>query len=180
MGGSGLFAIGGGEFAELSDDGGNDTQGEVDIARGGMAAQAETQTGAGLFRRQSDGRENVRRLDRSGGTSGAGGTGQPFEIEGDKEGFAFDSGENDIGGVRRARLNAGVCARPGDPLQETLLQFVSKCRDTLSVRSERFAGKFGCFPEANDTRNVFCARTEAALMVATIEKLSDPGAAPNV
>src|SRR6266852_9882248 len=53
--GCGLFAIGGGKFAELSDGGGDHVQGEVDVGGSGVAAEAEAQTGAGFLWWQTNG-----------------------------------------------------------------------------------------------------------------------------
>ena len=57
--GRGLFAIGGGKLAELGDGGGNHVQGEINVRGGGVAGGAEAQGGAGLFRRDTNGGEDV-------------------------------------------------------------------------------------------------------------------------
>ena len=69
--GGGLL-IGGGEFAELGDGGGDGFESVIDFRFGGVAAEAETDAGAGFVGSEADGGENVRRFDGTGGTSGAG------------------------------------------------------------------------------------------------------------
>jgi hypothetical protein len=44
-----LFLVGGGEFAELSDGGGNDFEGGGYFLSGGVAAEAEADAGASFF-----------------------------------------------------------------------------------------------------------------------------------
>src|SRR6266852_1000572 len=73
--GCGLFAIGGGKFAELGYGGGDHVQGEVDVGGSGVAAEAEAEAGAGFLRGQADGGKNMGRLDGAGGTGGPGGAG---------------------------------------------------------------------------------------------------------
>jgi len=48
-----------GKLAELGDGGGNHVQGKINVRGGGVAAEAETQAGAGFFRRQTNGCEDV-------------------------------------------------------------------------------------------------------------------------
>src|SRR6266446_4733410 len=167
--GCGLFAIGGGKFAELSDGGGDHVQGEVDVGGSGVAAEAEAQTGAGFLWWQTNGGEDVRWFDGAGGAGGPGGAGETFEVEGDEKGFAFDAGENKVRGVGSARCCAGVHAGLGNALQETLLQFVAKGGDTMGVFGERVAGDFGGFAETYDADDVLRAGAEAALVMAAIE-----------
>src|SRR6266849_2889019 len=176
----GLFAIGGGKFAELSGGGGDHVQGEVDVGGSGVAAEAEAQTGAGFLWWQTNGGEDVRWFDGAGGARGAGGTGETFEVEGDEEGFAFDAGEDEIGGVRSTQSAAGVRAGLGNALQETLLQFVAKGGDTMGVFGERVAGDFGGFAETYDAGNVFRSGTKTALVMSAVEKLAQTSAAAHV
>jgi hypothetical protein len=58
--------VGGREFAELRYGGGNDFESGGDFLLGGVAAEAETDGGAGVFGAEADGGEDVRRLDGSG------------------------------------------------------------------------------------------------------------------
>src|ERR1700674_4164132 len=87
------FLIGRRKLAELGDGSGDHAQGEVNVCRSGVAAEAEAQAGAGFFRRQANGGKHVRWLDGAGGTGGAGRTSKAFQIERDEEGFAFYHGK---------------------------------------------------------------------------------------
>src|SRR5690348_6882964 len=100
--GGGLL-VGGGEFAELRDGGGNGFESVVDFGGGGVAAETEANAGAGVFGGEADSGEDVRRLDGAGGASGSGGNADAFEVEGNDEGFAFDSREGEIRCVEGAR-----------------------------------------------------------------------------
>src|SRR6266446_3550058 len=178
--GCGLFAIGGGKFAELSDGGGDHVQGEVDVGGSGVAAEAEAQTGAGFLWWQTNGGEDVRWFDGAGGAGGPGGAGETFEVEGDEEGFAFDAGENKIRSVGSAGCGGGVHAGLGNALYETLLQFVAKCGDAPGVFGERVVGDFCGFAEAYYAGDVFRAGAEAALVMSAVEKLAQPRSTAHV
>src|SRR6202171_4560428 len=106
--GDGLFAVSGGKLAELADGGGDHVQGEINVRGGGVAAEAETQAGAGFFRRQSNGGKHVRRLDGARGTGGSGRTSKAFQVQRNKESLAFDAGKDKICGIRSARSPAAV------------------------------------------------------------------------
>ena len=56
--GGGLL-IGGGEFAELGDGGGDGFERVIDFGFGGVAAEAEADAGASVFGGEADGGENV-------------------------------------------------------------------------------------------------------------------------
>src|SRR6266849_5793612 len=178
--GCGLFAIGGGKFAELSDGGRDCVQGEIDVRRGGVATDAEAEAGAGFFRGQADGGQNMGWLDGAGRAGGSGGTGETFEVEGNEEGFAFDAGEDDICGVGSAGCGGGVHAGLGNALQETLLQFVAKCGDAPGVFGERVVGDFCGLAEAYYAGDVFRAGAEAALVMSAVEKLAQPRSTAHV
>src|SRR6266446_2150363 len=128
--------VGGGEFAELGNCGGDYVQGEIDVCGSGVAAEAEAQAGAGFFRRQINGGQDVRWLDGARGTGSTSGTSEPLQVESNKEGFAFDAGEDKVGGVRSARSSAAVHARLGNAAQQTLLQLVAKSGNTPGVLGE--------------------------------------------
>src|SRR5690348_15438274 len=127
--GGGLAAVGGREFAELRDGGGDGFEGVVDFRLRGVAAEAETDAGARRVGREADGREDVRRLDGAGRASRAGGAGDALHVEGDDEGFAFDSRESDVGGVWRSRRAGGVDAGVRDAGDESLFESVAKRGD---------------------------------------------------
>ncbi len=65
-------------------------------------------------------------------------------------------------------------------MQQTLLQFVAKGRQTLDVFCERVAGDFRGFAESHDAGDVFRTRTEAALVMSAVEKLAQTSAAADV
>ena len=108
--------VGGGELAELGDGGGDDLEGEVDVGLCGVAAEAKAQAGAGVFRGQADGGEDVRGFDGAGGAGGAGGTSKTLEVESDEERFAFNAGENEIRGVRSTPSAGRIDARMGNTM----------------------------------------------------------------
>src|SRR5260370_30000437 len=164
--------IGRRELAELGDGGGDYVQGEFDVGGRGVTAEAEAKAGAGFFGRQTDRSENVRGLDGAGRAGGPGGTGQTFQVERNKEGFAFDAGEDKICGVRSAGCSGGVDARLGNALEEALLQSVAKSGDAQSVFYQRLARDFCGFAKSNDSGDVFRAGTEAGLVMSAIQKLS--------
>src|SRR6266853_660731 len=176
----GLLAIGGREFAELGDGGGDNVKCEIDVSRSGVAAEAEAQAGASFFRRQTDGGEHVGWFNGAGGTGGSRGTRETFQIESNEEGFALDARENKICSVRRARSRGGVHTRLRNAEQETLLQAIAEKRYALGVFDERLARDFGCFAEAHNSGDVFRAGTEAALVMSAVEKLAQTGSATNV
>ncbi len=64
--GGSLLLVGGREFAELRNSGWNNAQSEIDIGLRGVAAEAEAKAGARIFGRQTNGCEDVRRLDGTG------------------------------------------------------------------------------------------------------------------
>jgi len=127
--GRGFLSVGGGEFAELGDDGGDYAQGEIDVSGSGVAAKAEAEAGAGFVGGKADGGEDMRWLDCAGRARGSGGTSEAFQVEGNEEGFAFDAGKDKIGGVRSARSTSAVHARLRNALEQALLQFVAKSGD---------------------------------------------------
>jgi len=53
------FLVGGGEFAELGDGGGDNAQSEINVCRSSVAAKAKAEAGASFFRGQADRGENV-------------------------------------------------------------------------------------------------------------------------
>src|SRR5437879_7694851 len=122
----------------------------------------------------------MRRLDGAGGASGASGTRETLQVESNEERFAFDAGENKIGGVRSARRGASVCARMRNALQKALLQFVAKSGDALRIFGERLARDCRGLAEAHDAGDVFRAGAETALMMAAIEKLAQTRSAADV
>src|SRR2546425_4949563 len=121
----------------------------------------------------------MRWLDSARRTGGSRRTGKTFQVKSNQEGFAFDAGKNKIGGVRGARSGAGVHTGLGNALQETLLQFVAEVGDTPGVFCQRFAGDSGSFAKPHNSRDVFRAGAEAALMMAAVEKLAQARAAAN-
>src|SRR5260370_34151051 len=100
-----LLVVCGRKIAELGDGGGDDAQGKLNIRGSGVAAEAEAQTGAGLFRRQTNGGEDVRRLGGAGGTGGSGRTGETFLGQRKEEGFALGAGK------KQGRSVGGSCGR---------------------------------------------------------------------
>ena len=74
----GGFLVGGGEFAELGDGGGDYVEGEINVGGSGVAAKAEAQAGAGFFGWKTNGGENVRWFDSAGRAGGSGGAGETF------------------------------------------------------------------------------------------------------
>jgi len=123
MGGG--FLVGGREFAELGDGSGDGFESVVDFGFGGVAAKAETDAGTGFVGGEADGGEDVRGFDCAGRASGAGRNADAFQIEGDDEGFAFDSGKSEIGCVRSARRVCGVDVRIGDARGEAVFEIVA-------------------------------------------------------
>src|SRR5262249_51916283 len=99
----GVFANWRSDSAELGHGGGHHLQREIDFSLCGVAAQAEAQGGARFLRGETDGGENVRRLDGAGRASSASRNSKALQVERDEQGFAFDTRESDIRGVRRAR-----------------------------------------------------------------------------
>ena len=75
--GGGLL-IGGGEFAELGDGGGDGFERVIDFGFGGVAAEAETDAGASIFGGEADGGEDVRWFDGAGRAGSAGGNADAF------------------------------------------------------------------------------------------------------
>ena len=145
-----------------------------------MTAKAETQAGARLFRRQADRGENVRRLDGAGRASGASGAGQTLQVERDEERLAFDAGENEIRRVGGARSAAAIDARVGNAIHQAMLQLIPERAEAFGVVCERMAGDLSSFAEANDARNIFRARTNAALVMAAVKELLQTSAAAKV
>ena len=76
MGGG--FLVGGGEFAELGDGGGDGFECVIDFGFGGVAAEAEADAGAGFVGGEADGGEDVRGFDSAGRAGGASGNGDAF------------------------------------------------------------------------------------------------------
>src|SRR5260370_12977638 len=152
-----LLVVCGRKIAELGDGGGDDAQGKLNIRGSGVAAEAEAQTGAGLCRRQTNGGEDVRRLDGAGGTGGSGRTGETFQVQRNEEGFALDAGKNQVRSVGGSWSGAAVYKRLGNVVQQTLLQFVAKSGLAPRVIRERLAGDFRGLAESHDAGNVFRA-----------------------
>ena len=67
---------------------------------------------------------------RAGSPRGAGKT---LQIERDKERFAFDAGENEIGGVGRARSAGCVDARMRHAVQQAVLELIAKGAQAFGV-----------------------------------------------
>src|SRR5204863_2623295 len=168
----GCLLIRGRKFAELSDGGGDYAQREIDVGGSGVAAEAEAQAGAGFLRGQADGGKHMRRLDGAGGASGASGTRETLQVESNEEGFAFDTGENKIGRVGRARRSASVYARMRNELEQALLQLVAERGDATGIFRERLARHFRGLGESHDAGDIFRAGAETALVMAAIEKLA--------
>src|SRR5690348_5532166 len=60
----------------------------------------------------------------------------------------------------------------GNALEQTLLQFVAKRGDALSIFCEGLARDFRGLAESNDTGDVFRAGAETALVMTAVEKLT--------
>src|SRR2546429_4788841 len=99
------------ELAKLLDTRGDDLQSKINVGLRSVAAKAEAQAGTRFFGRQSDGREDVRRLDGARGTSRARRAGQALQVKRDEQRFAFDAGKNKIGGVWSAHSAGTIDAR---------------------------------------------------------------------
>ena len=70
MGGG--FLIGGGEFAELGDGGGDSFECVIDFGFGSVAPEAEADAGTSFVGGKADGSEDVRGFDGAGRAGGAG------------------------------------------------------------------------------------------------------------
>ena len=81
---------------------------------------------------------------------------------------SFDTGKDDVRSVWGACRGAGVHARLGNALEETLLQFVAQCGDALRVFRERLAGNFRGLAESDDAGDVLRPGTETALVMSAI------------
>ena len=171
MGGG--FLVGGREGAKLGDGSGDGVECELNFGGGGVAAEAEAETGFGFVVREADRGENVRRFDRAGRTGGADGTGNPFYIERDDERFALDAGEQNVRGIGSAWGVRAVDARIWDAFEQAAFELIAQRGDAGAVGRERLLREFGGFAEADDAGDVFCTGTEAALMMAAVEKLLD-------
>ena len=157
--------------------GGDEFEGGSDFRFGRVAAKAEADAGAGFGGGETDGGEDMRGFNGAGGAGGSGGAGKPSEIESDDEGFAFDAGEKDVGGVRSARGVGRVDAGVGDTVEDASFERVAEAGDTRGVLFEGEAGEFGGFAEADDAGDIFGAGAEAALVMAAIEKFAEARAA---
>src|ERR1700675_720226 len=82
---------------------------------------------------EADGGEDVRRFDGAGGAGGSGGAGEAFEIEGDDEGFAFEAGKKDIGGVGCTRGVGRIDTGIGDVGEDALFESVAEAGDVRGV-----------------------------------------------
>ena len=169
--------VGGRELAELGYGGWDDFEGGGDFGFGGVAAEAEADAGASFGSGKTDGGEDVRGLNGAGRAGGSSGAGETFKIKSDDEGFAFESGKKDVGGVGCARNIGRVDVGIGDAGEDTLFESVAEADDARGVFFEREACEFGGFAEADDAGNIFCAGAEAALVMATVEKLAEARAA---
>src|ERR1700676_1479193 len=174
--GGGLLSVGGGNGAQLCDGGGDYVQGEIDFGGGGVAAEAEAEGSAGVFGGEADGGEDVGRLDGAGRAGGAGGNGKAFEVESDEQGFAFEAGEGDVGGVGGALGGYAVRSGLGNAGQQALFEVIAEGTDALRVFHERVSGDFGGFAEGDDAWHVFGAGAVAALVMAAVEELAELGA----
>jgi hypothetical protein len=145
-----------------------------------VAAEAEAQTGASFVGGKADGGEDVRWLDGARGASGSCGTSETFQVKRNEEGFAFDAGKDNVRSVRSTGSGGAVHTRLRDTLHETLLKFVAESGDAPSVFRERFPSDFGGFAESHDASDIFCAGTEAALVMSAIEKLAQTRSAADV
>ena len=168
------------ELAESRNNGGDDLQRKIKVGLRGVAAEAEAQAGARFFGGQSDGREDVRRLDGAGGASRTRRAGKALQVERDEQRFTFDAGKYKIGGVWSAHGVATIDARMGYPTQKTVLELIAERAQALGVVRERVASDLGGFAEADDAGNILRARTNSALVVAAIKELLQTSSAANV
>lgn len=172
--------IGRRELPELRDNGGDDLHSKINVGLRSMAAEAEAQAGARFLGRQSDGREDVRRLDGARGTSRARRTGKAPQVQGDEQRFAFDAGKNQIGSVWSAHRVATIDARMRYPTQKTVLELIAERGQALGVVRERVASDLGGFAEAHDAGDILRAGTNSALVVAAVKQLLQASPAANV
>src|SRR5689334_6329097 len=89
----------------------------VHLVSGSEAAERKTNAGAGPFRREPDGGQDMRRRDRAARAGGAGGNGEAAEIERDDQGFAIDPVKVDVGGVGSAGRARAVDAGIGNAIE---------------------------------------------------------------
>src|SRR4029077_465698 len=106
-----LFAREGRKLAQALDNAGKHANGIFDLLGGGAAADADPQARARLQRREADGGQHVRRLNRSRRAGGAGAAGDALQVERNDEGLAPGAKKTDIGSVRHAPLHVAVQAR---------------------------------------------------------------------
>jgi len=173
----GLLAVGGGEFAELGDGGGNDFEGGMNFGLGSVAAEAEADAGAGFSGRKTDGCEHMRWLDGSRRTSRACGAREALEVERNDECLALDARKREVGRIRRAGSRARVRVGIGNAREEPAFELVAESGNAGRVALERKAREFGGLAEADNARNIFRSRAEAALVVSAEEKLAKTRAA---
>src|SRR5215470_3149026 len=122
----------------------------------------------------------MRRLDCTRRAGCARGTGEALQVESDQEGFAFDARKKEIRGVGCARSAPSVDARVRHAVQKAVLELIAERAKALGVLCKQSLRNLSRFAEADDTRNVFGARAEAALMVAAVEKLAHTGSSTDI
>ena len=168
------------ELAKLLDTRGDDLQSKINVGLRSVAAKAEAQAGTRFFGRQSDGREDVRRLDGARGTSRARRAGQALQVKRDEQRFAFDAGKNKIGGVWSAHSAGTIDARMGYPVEKTVLELIAERAQALGVVRERVPSDLSGFAEADDAGNILRAGTNATLVMTAVKELLQARAATDV
>src|SRR5690242_13719566 len=160
--------IGWRQFAELGGGFGDGVDQGVDLFGRVRSAERESQAGAGAFARESNGEEDVRRLDCAAGAGGTAGDGESFEVERDDQGFAFEPVEVDVSGVGSTGGAAGVDAGVGDTIEDALFEAIAEGAEAVGFRGEFFGGG-GCgLAEGDPAGDVFGARAALAFVASAV------------
>src|SRR6516162_2981935 len=121
----GFFFVGWREPAKLSHSSRHDFESGINFLRCCVAAKAEADTRARFIRGKANRCEHVRGFDSSRGASRTGGAGQALEIEGNDQGFAFDSAESNVRSVGGTRRFRSVGTHIGNAGKQTLLESIA-------------------------------------------------------
>ncbi len=147
-------------LTQVVDDGGENGEGLVDIRVGGHAAEGEPDSAVGDAVVDVHGAEDWAGFEAAAGAGGAGAGADVLLGEEEEDGFGFEVGEGDVGGVGEAVGRTADDVGVGDGFENGAFEAVAACGDLgrdFEI-GESHGRAIGGFAHADEPRGRFRCR----------------------
>ena len=118
----------------------------------------------------------MRWLDGAGGARGPAGGADAETVEEKEDGFGFDVGEGNVGGVGKARFAGAVAGGVGDGFEKAGFEAIAHGAYARVFFGEMFLGEFGGAAERDDVGNIFGAGAMAVFLMTAEDVWEEFGA----